>query len=59
MPTHEDLAELAKICARHARGATDKDVATVLWKMAKDYQSEAVKLDIGKSPDIGEPPARS
>ena len=37
----------------------DKDVATVLWKMAKDYQSEAVKLDSGKSPDIGEPPARS
>ena len=59
MPTHEDLAELAKICARHARGATDKDVATVLWKMAKDYQSEAVKLDSGKSPDIGEPPDRS
>ena len=59
MPTHEDLAELAKICARHARGATDKDVATVLWKMAKDDQSEAVKLDSGKSPDIGEPPARS
>jgi hypothetical protein len=59
MPTHEDLAELAKICARHARGATDKDVATVLWKMAEDYQSEAVKLDSGKWPDIGEPPARS
>jgi hypothetical protein len=58
MPTHEDLAELAKICARHARGATDKDVATVLWKMAKGYQSEAVKRDSGKSPDIGEPPAR-
>jgi hypothetical protein len=58
MPTHEDLAELAKICARHARGATDKDVATVLWKMAEDYQTEAVKLDSGQSPDIGEPPAR-
>ena len=57
MPTHEDLAELAKICARHARGATNKDVATALWKMAEDYQSEAVKLDSGKSPDIGEPPA--
>ena len=40
MPTHEDLAELAKICARHARGATDKDVATVLRKMAEDYQAE-------------------
>ena len=59
MPTHEDLAELAKICARHTRGATNKDVATVLWKMAEDYQSEAVKVDNGKSPDIGEPPPRS
>jgi hypothetical protein len=57
MPTHQDLAELAKICARHARGATNKDVATLLWKMAEDYQSEAVKLDSDKSPDIGEPPA--
>jgi hypothetical protein len=56
MPTHEDLAELAKICARHARGATDKDVATVLWKMAEDYQTKAVKLDSGGSPDIDEPP---
>ena len=59
MPTHEDLAELAKICARHARGATNKDVAAALWKMAEDYQSEAVKLDSAKSPDIGEPPAHS
>ena len=59
MPTHEDLAELAKICARHARGATNKDVATVLWKMAEDYQSEAAKLDSAKSPDIGQPPTRS
>ena len=59
MPTHEDLAELAKICARHARGATDKDVATALWKMAEDYQSEAAKLDSAKSPDIGQPPTRS
>ena len=59
MPTHEDLAELAKICARHARGATNKDVATALWKMAEDYQSEAAKLDSAKSPDIGQPPTRS
>jgi hypothetical protein len=41
------------------RGAQrTKDVATIPWKMAEDYQSEAVKLDSGKSPDIGEPPAR-
>jgi hypothetical protein len=59
MPTHEDLAELAKICARHGRIATNKDVATALWKMAEDYQSEAAKLDSAKSPDIGQPPTRS
>ena len=59
MATHEDLAELAKICARHARGTTNKNVATALWKMAEDDQSEAVKVDSAKLPDIGEPPARS
>jgi hypothetical protein len=58
MPTYKDLVELANICARHSRDATNKDVAAVLWKMAEDYQSEAMKLDRGKSPDIGEPPAR-
>jgi hypothetical protein len=40
MPTYKDLVELANICARHAWGATNKDVAAVLWKMAEDYQSE-------------------
>ena len=34
-------------------GCNDKNVAAALWKMAEDYQSEAVKLDSGKSPDIG------
>jgi hypothetical protein len=57
MPTYEDLVELASIRARHARAAADKDVATLLSKMAEDYQSEAVKLDSGKSPDTGDPPA--
>jgi hypothetical protein len=44
--------------ALDTRGAADKDVAAILWKMAEDHQSKAVKLDSGKSPDIGEPPAR-
>jgi hypothetical protein len=39
--------------ARRLVGVTNKDVAAVLC-----YQLEAVKLDSGKSPDIGEPPAR-
>ena len=28
-------------------------MATVLWKMAEDYQAEAVKLDSGKSLEAG------
>ena len=57
MPTYEDLVELANICARRAAQRT-RTLAAILWKMAEDYQSKAVKLDSGKSPDIGEPPAR-
>jgi hypothetical protein len=48
MPTYEDLVELAKICARQARAATDKSVATVLLEMAKEYQAEAAKFDSSK-----------
>jgi DNA invertase Pin-like site-specific DNA recombinase len=44
---------------RHARVATNKDVASALWKMAEDYQSEAAKLDSAKSPDIGQSPTRT
>ena len=56
MPTYEDLAELANICARHARCATNEAVAVVLSKMAKEYQAEAAKLDSGRSHEVGEPP---
>ena len=44
MPTYEDLIELANICARHARAAANKDVATLLSNMAKEYSAEATKL---------------
>ena len=56
MPTYEDLTELANICARHARCATNEAVAIVLSKMAQEYQAEAAKLDSGKSREVGEPP---
>jgi hypothetical protein len=36
-----------------------RETAHCRLKMAKGYQAEAVKLDSGKSSDIGEPPARS
>jgi hypothetical protein len=56
MPKYEDLTELAKICAQHARIAADRSMATSLWKLAEEYQARAAKLDSGKSPDIGEAP---
>jgi hypothetical protein len=47
MPTHEE-AELAKIRARHARVVTNKDVASALWKIAEDYQSEPAKAVLSR-----------
>jgi hypothetical protein len=52
MPTYEDLMELANICARHAQAATDPDVAIVLSKMAREYRTEAAKLESGNSRDV-------
>lgn len=56
MQTSDDLEELAKVCAAQARLTQSRDVAASLWKMARDYQERAAKLDGGKLPDIGEPP---
>jgi hypothetical protein len=54
-PSYEDLAELARICARHSRLAGSKTVANELWRLATGYQ-RAAKLDHDTLPDIGEPP---
>jgi hypothetical protein len=59
MPTYEDLIELANICARHARAAADKEVATLLSNMANDYLAEAARLDRDMSLDSGERLRRS
>jgi|HubBroStandDraft_6_1064221.scaffolds.fasta_scaffold8525557_1 hypothetical protein len=56
MQTYEELAELARICARNARITTNKQVAAELWKMAGEYAHKAAKLDSGTLPDIGKPP---
>ena len=56
MRTHEQLVELAQMCARNSRTTTDRAVAAELWRMANSYQSEAAKLDHGVLPDIGDPP---
>jgi hypothetical protein len=56
MRSHDDAAELARICAMNARAANSEQVASELWRMATEYQAEAAKLDRGNVPDIGEPP---
>ncbi len=53
---HIQLVELARLCAKQARAATAKDVATTLWRMAREYQGKAARLDGGNIPDIGEKP---
>ncbi len=50
---YEDLIELANICTRHVRAAADKDVATILSNMAKEYLAEAARLHSDKSLDVG------
>ena len=57
MQTFDDMVDLAKLCAAQARLTTSRDVAHALWRMATDYQQRAAKLDDGRLPDIGGPPA--
>jgi hypothetical protein len=51
-----EAVELAKMCARNARAASEKRVARELWKMAQEYQAEAAKLDDGSLIDRGTAP---
>lgn len=53
IPIHAELVELAKLCGFNARAAAEERAALELWKMAKEYQEKAAKLDSGKLPDIG------
>jgi hypothetical protein len=53
---YEELVELARLCANNARIASTTDVAAVLWRIAREYQEKAAKLDGDKLPDIGKPP---
>lgn len=54
--SYNELAGLARMCARQARVSTAKDVARELWNVALEYQQEAAKLANGKPPRIGDPP---
>ena len=59
MPTYEDLVELGNICTRHARAAADKDAATLLSNMAKEYLAEATKFQSDKSLNTSDERPRS
>lgn len=56
MQEYDELVKLARMCAKNAHSAGTKEVAALLWNMAKEYQEKAAKLDGGKRVDIGEPP---
>jgi len=48
MLTYDELVELAGLCSHNSRIATSREVATELWRMAKEYQAQAAEL--GASP---------
>jgi hypothetical protein len=56
MQSYEQLVELAKLCANQSHVSFSKETAAELWRMAKEYQADAAKLDGGNLPDIGKPP---
>jgi hypothetical protein len=54
---YDDCVARARMCANNAHLAESKEAAAQLWRMAREYQEKAAKLDGGKSPDIGKRPA--
>ena len=57
MESLADLIDMAELCARNARAANSQGAARTLWKMATEYAQRAAKLDNGRMPNIGDPPA--
>jgi hypothetical protein len=55
--TYDDLADLARACAKQAHFTTDPEVAQELWRIAREYQRRAADLHNGSPPDIGNPPS--
>jgi hypothetical protein len=56
MQTYEEVAELARICAKQAHFASSRPVARELWRLALEYQQKAAALDSGNLPEIGPAP---
>jgi len=59
MDTYIDLVQLARICFKRAREATNPSTRDELKRMAKEYQERAAKMDSGELPDIGDEEATS
>jgi hypothetical protein len=55
--TYTELVDMAQVCALNARTMRDKDAVRDLWTMALEYQERAARLDGGREPSIGPPPA--
>jgi hypothetical protein len=49
MMTYQELIELARLRPYNSRIATDREVAHLLWHMAKEYQAKAAKVHDGLS----------
>jgi hypothetical protein len=59
MRTYEQAAKLARFCANQARIATVKTLADEMWRLALEYQQEAVKLNSENLlPEIGQRPTK-
>jgi hypothetical protein len=54
MMTYDEIVELAGLCSHNSRIATSREVATELWRMAREYQAQAAEL--GAFPEIGDEP---
>jgi hypothetical protein len=52
MPTYEDFVRLARTYWRHAHAASSWAAARELFRIAREYQQEAAKLDGGKLPKL-------
>jgi hypothetical protein len=54
--TYDALVKLALFCANQARTSMMKDAAREAWRLAVEYQDQAVEL--GEPPDIGKKPSQ-
>ena len=56
MRTYQNLVQLARMSARQAWLSSNPEVADLLWRMAKEYQTQAAERPDAIQLDIGDPP---